>query len=305
MPPTPLWSTSDIPKNDWDKIRIDVANQMAEYTKKYITSVSLETSPTEGRLIGSGIYMQLRGHPYILTNEHVAKERLKGSIVHTLKNSEHPYCITNPFQRLPSPVDMAIARIEKDIFIKGERVAISADKIKGKFDTSKDELIFVQGFLGIKSHMLSTLDEGLFSRSLAYLSQVKSLPHGFDSKIYFAVDYPWNKSLLTKENKRDYLPEPDGMSGSGVWDTGYVSKQGSSWSPEDSCIVGLICGWHHDSHTLIGIKIEIIRQFLILALRKEAAYFRWLERGKPNCDDWNDWFVATNSVTDIFGDEKI
>lgn len=89
------------------------------------------------------------------------------------------------------------------------------------------------------------------------------------------------------------------MSGSAVWDTGFVAKQGHGWQPEDSRIVGLVRAWDQASHALICVKIEIVRQFLVLALRKEAAYFRWLARSRPAEDDWADWFWAVNLIRDI------
>jgi hypothetical protein len=87
-----------------------------------------------------------------------------------------------------------------------------------------------------------------------------------------------------------FLPEPPGFSGSLVWDTGYVRKRGQDWSPADATVTGLVFGWplSDQSDSLIATRIEVVRAFLIQALRHEAAYFRWLGRGKPYHDELTD-----------------
>jgi hypothetical protein len=287
-----------ISEDDWAKICLNVADQMSTYTRDYIASVSIEVSPTEGRLVGSGTYLELHGQPYILTNEHVAREQLKGSLAHQLKNGEYAFQITNPFQTLSYPVDAAIVRIEKEHFAQGERRAIPSTKIKERFVTANQELLCIHGFPSEKSRM-SAFVGGLLSRSIAYSTQEINLPKSYDPAYFFAIHYPYDQRLMTTEDKRDYLPNPHGLSGSTVWDTGYVAKKGINWKPEDASIVGLIRAWDQNHHSLIGIKIEVVRQFLVKAIREEAAYFHWLGRECPKGDDWADWFFSENMINDV------
>jgi len=50
---------------------------------------------------------------------------------------------------------------------------------------------------------------------------------------------------------------------------------------------------------MIWMKVDIVRQFLLRALRQEAAYFRWANRGSPRHDDWSDWFWAEGAISDL------
>lgn len=285
-------------KESWDRVCVDIVKRLAQHTDEYVTSISLEVSPTEGRLVGSGTYISLQGKPYLLTNEHVARFARQGNLGHVLKRGEYVFCISNPFQCLEYPVDAAVARIEKQQFLQGDRKAVPAGRIKKAFVTAQHELLLVHGFPGVKSRM-SALAGGLISGSVPYLTQEMPLPEEYDCEYFFAIHYPYDKPLQTTEDRRECLPDPHGLSGSVVWDTGYVAKQGQNWTIEDASVVGLIRVWDQNNHALIGVKIEVIREFLLLALRREAAYFHWLEREQPDGDDWTDWFFAENSINDI------
>ena len=86
-----------------------------------------------------------------------------------------------------------------------------------------------------------------------------------------------------------------------MWDTGYVRKDGQNWSPDDAKVTGLVFGWPQSNlkDSLIATRIEVVRAFLIRALREEAAYFRWLERGQPSHDPLTDWVLAERSIADL------
>jgi hypothetical protein len=58
-------------------------------------------------------------------------------------------------------------------------------------------------------------------------------------------------------------------------------------------VTGIIWGWDSKDPCLLAIRAEFVREFLLNALRNEAAYFHWLSRGQPENDDWHDWFWAT------------
>jgi hypothetical protein len=287
-------------KEEWDAIGCYVANQMANHVNDYIASISLEVSSNEGKLLGSGIYLQLCGQPYLITNEHVAREGQNGNLGHSLTRGDYIHRINNPFQCIKEPIDTAITRIDKDHFVKGEQKAVPSFRVKTKFEPAQHDLLFILGFPGEKSRM-SALAQGLISGAVPYLTQEAPLSedNNFDSKYYFAIHYPYDTPLLTTENKRETLFDAHGFSGTAVWDTGYVETQGQNWKPENATIVGLIRGWDQKNHVLIAVKIEFIREFIIYALRQEAAYFNWRGRGQPCSDDWADWFWAEENIKDL------
>jgi hypothetical protein len=282
----------------WNAKCCEVGNAMIQFIEPYTASISLEESPTSGRLVGSGTYLALQDRPYILTNEHVARYRLQGSLGHILKKEEYAFRIIHPFQCLTAPTDAAIARIDAEHFGGGDRKAVQPAQIADRYAPATHELLMIHGFPGERSRMITLLG-GLISRSVPYVTQEMPLPSQYDPQLFFAIHYPFDTQLLRFDGTRACLPNPHGMSGSAVWATNYVRKNEQGWTPADAQIVGLIFAWDQKHHALIGVRIEIVRQFLVHALRREAAYFRWLQRGQPDGDDWRDWHWAVTEITDI------
>jgi hypothetical protein len=105
------------------------------------------------------------------------------------------------------------------------------------------------------------------------------------------------------------LPHPEGLSGSVLWDTKYVATGENDWGPVDARTAALIFGYYEDhanlfgqgaaNRTLLAVKIEYVREFLLDALRHEAAYYRSLERGTAPEDALSDWLWAEQQITGI------
>lgn len=160
------------------------------------------------------------------------------------------------------------------------------------------ELLFMVGFPG-KRARFSALARALATIAVPYLTQ-EAPEESVTSAEHFRLNYnPERARSVTRRGT--FLPKPPGFSGSLVWDTGYVRKRGQNWSPADATVTGLVFGWSRSdqSDSLIATRIEVVRSFLIRALREEAAYFRWLERGKPRHDQLADWLWAERLITEI------
>jgi len=291
-------NANDAARDKWNKACQHVGNEMAAHAEPFVASISLEVSVDEGRVVGTGTYVSLRGKPYLLTNEHVARFRLQGSLGHLLKKNEFTYRIIHPFQCLSWPTDAAIGRIDEEHFGQGDRRAVPTGRIAQTYRTAHHELLFIMGFPKKRSRMIALLG-GLISGAIPYVTQEMPTPSGLDTRFFFAIHYPNDVRLLRCDDTRDYLPDPDGLSGSAVWDTSFVAKQGQGWQPDDARIVGLVYGWDQANHALRCVKIEPVRDFLVQALRNEAAYFRWLEAGRPAGSDRTDWSWAVEAIKDI------
>jgi hypothetical protein len=160
------------------------------------------------------------------------------------------------------------------------------------------ELLFMTGFPG-KRARFSALAGALATTAVPYLTQ--QIPEeSVTSPEHFRLNYNPERARSVS-SLGSFLPEPRGFSGSLVWDTGYVRKRGQDWSPADATVTGLVFGWplSDQSDSLIATRIEVVRAFLIQALRHEAAYFRWLGRGKPYHDELTDWLWAERLITEV------
>jgi hypothetical protein len=271
---------------------------MRDHTIDFITPVSRALEHTYGEVEGSGTFVELRGTPYLLTNEHVARARMLYPLAHFLGNGELAARIVHPFQCITEPTDIAIARIDSEVLAMGTKRPAPTARIDFSFQPAGGEILFLHGFPGAQSHFSATY-QGLLTRTFPYAVDVAPLPQGYDPDLYFALSYPAQGNVKTFEGRVTDLPNPEGLSGTVVWDTKVVAN-GAGWTPEHAKVAGVVFGWNQQNHCLIATKTEIVCYFLLNALRREAAYFHWhLDRGEPLWDELTDWRWAEERVTGL------
>jgi hypothetical protein len=66
-------------------------------------------------------------------------------------------------------------------------------------------------------------------------------------------------------NGKDGLPLPPGLSGSTVWNTGFVAARiaGVPWTSALAKVTGVIWGWSSAHACLIATRAEFVRSFLL------------------------------------------
>jgi hypothetical protein len=271
---------------------------MRETTRPYVASIFRVFSPTEASLEASGAYVQLRNRTYLITNQHVAAALKTHSLAHQLADDEHGVRITNPFQALSYPVDIAISRIDDEIWrsYKNEKQALPVWRLAQEHKPMQHELLFLMGFSGERSYYSKSL-EYVFSTATPYSTQESQLPQPFDPEVSFALLFSTGHAIAV-DGKRRGLPNPAGFSGSLVWNTKAVESMvaGREWTPEQAQVTGIVWGWDTTNACLLATRVEHVRSFMLQALRQEAAYFRWLGRGAPMGDDLSDWFWAVRQI---------
>ncbi|MGE3675825.1 MAG: hypothetical protein AB7K71_39515, partial [Polyangiaceae bacterium] len=104
--------------------------------------------------------------------------------------------------------------------------------------------------------------------------------------------------LIDERGNAADMVDPHGLSGSAVWATGRCTT-GDSWEPSLARIVGIIHNWDERSQSLVGTRIEVVRDFIVRALRSRHAFSEWEQRGRPTGDDWSDWFSAVQAIPSL------
>jgi hypothetical protein len=124
-------------------------------------------------------------------------------------------------------------------------------------------------------------EEGLKNDRVLYMARECPLPPGYDPLIQFALVYEMDKATATDGSSRK-LPEPPGLSGSAIWNTGFA-RMGyfENWSSAQARIIGITQRWDPDHSCIIGTKAEAIRSFLLEQVTGDLAYHHWVERGSP------------------------
>jgi len=288
-------------REEFNRLCLEVTDRMREHTFPFVASISKEIEPDFGKHLGSGLYLAMGDDTYLLTNEHVARSINEKPLAHQLLNGDHATRISNPFQVVTQPYDIAVTRIERNLWSQPRNIrrALPAHRLAAKHDPVDMELLFLLGYSGERSYFSATF-ETLFTRGTPLLTQeAKDPPEGL-SEMYFAL--PYRPDLSTSMDSRSAgLPRAEGFSGSPVWDTGFLRcmHENRRWTPEESRITGILPFWNKKTAHLVAIRIEHVREFLLYAHRNEAAYFRWIERGRPSNDALSDWLHAENSIPSI------
>ena len=285
-------------RDHWQEAAKEVARSMTEHLNRFVTPISKVLSYDYGELLGTGSYVQLRGRTYLLTNEHVARCREKHPLAHLPNPEDFFHRVIHPFQAAHYPVDAAIARIDDAVMERAVQLPVPAARIAKIHAPVMHELLFMVGFPGQRAQF-SALAGALRTPAVPYLTQ--EVPNdAVASSGHFRLNYNPERATPV-DSGGSFLPEPPGFSGSLVWETGYVRKGGQNWSAADAKVTGIVFLWPKSnlSDSIMATRIEVVRTFLLQALREEAAYFRWMERGQPPHDPLTDWVRAEHLITDI------
>jgi hypothetical protein len=273
-----------------------VSNAMAAHTKPALSAIYGVISKNEGELIGSGTFLRIRGQTYLLTAKHVIDLSKNYSfLAHTTSFGGHPAAFTNSFRCLPKPIDLAITRIDEKAFENTGIAAFNVEIIAADSAGLERQFLFCHGYPGHKSKPLSIDGGGVHSESMPFqTSDHTTTWEQFDPAIHVVVSYP-NFGWFDKNGP---IPRPDAycMSGSALWQTHRSSMTTNTWTPDKAQIAGVLILWDMHSGSLVATRAEVVRNFLLDAIRQEAAYFRWLDRGQPPADDWADWYHAGREI---------
>lgn len=278
--------------NDIGKAMLRVGSAMRAFTKPFIAQVFEVESAQRGKFLGSGTFMRLGAHTFLLTAAHVPNAAKHRSWAHSVDDATPPAQITMPWQCCGLPSDLAVARLNYSDFLGSIRARpVPAQFVAKDLGALDNDFLFLHGWPGERSHEVWSLANGIASTTLPYTTVVgKTGRAWFNENIHFAIQYSVNDQHDESGNVAQ-MPNAHGLSGAAVWKTNWNTDP-ENWTPENARIIGVAFDWDTDGGNLTCTRIEVVRSFINESLRREAAYFRWQERGSPDKDDWDDWFSA-------------
>jgi hypothetical protein len=243
-------------EEEWKQFSADTCRQMSEFIPPYVTPISKVLTESEGKLHGTGSYLGLGGNRYLVTNEHVVKELENHSLTHQFHKNENVYRLLNPAVAEGHPVDVAMVKIDDDIWRRSEHSAstVSHDLFAQSHNPVERELLFFAGYSGQRSQFWFG---SLITPGTPYLTQESIPPEdepSFDPYYHFSLHY--RPDLATSIDGSSSLPLPPGFSGSLVWNTKRVEclTKGIEWSPELAEVTGILWGWSEAN--LFATKVE-------------------------------------------------
>lgn len=260
---------------EWDSARRKVTTDMTKFLSAYRAPV-FEDFGDYGRGWGSGAFIRLGNRPFLLTNEHVAVAReQKRTLIYKFLEQENLRRVIGNHLSIAAPYDVALLPIDEAAWAdaKNQSRAIALDQIALAHAPVPTELLTFAGFPGAKVDFhFNTLT----SKAICSTAREVPLPQGdprFSPHFHFGVDY--KPDLAIDVIAKEGLPLPHGLSGSVVWDTGFVRAKMNSqaWTPDMARVTGIIWGWPSTVGYLVATRAEHLRSFLLEAAQSLGVSF--------------------------------
>lgn len=260
---------------------------MRNLVDSYVTPISFfkRDDETAGYHLGTGYFFQEDGGKFLITNHHVAfpdgLDLSETALAFHFRGDGNYVRVHCPFVSNAYPTDVAIAAIFDNVWEQyhDKSLCLTSDKFEDKFDCVENELFFLEGFPGQRAKMLS---DTLYTHETPLLTSRMPLIEGFNPDIHFALYFDVDNYVCTGE--QSYLPSPDGMSGSLIWNTKIeeCKQKGLEWDNEKPKIVGIVHRYCPEEKCLIATKVEHMNkdELTKLALAEKNKIIKMIENGK-------------------------
>lgn len=301
-----------ISRKHWDELCAAVRDEMAARVWPLVTPISLSEDLHHGWAHGTGNYLNIRGAPYLLTNEHVVAQAVGLHLAH-LPGPTDDYVLCNtPVLADPWPIDVALTRLPQTPSGAG-RDLLTTSFMDLRFSPAEHEVLFWLGFPGSKASRNEPITD--FNVHYSWFGKPLEVPgipmltqllpfvpvlSDFDPAKHVALHYPARAQQHAGGPSVD-VRNPKGMSGSLLWDTKFVARAatGHEWSADDARVCGVVWAAHAKPEVVVATKIEHVIPTLVRFLREECAYFHWSDRGAPLWDACADWTWAEEQIPDL------
>ena len=249
---------------EWNAEMPRVVRKMTAYLRQYRVAV-YEDHESHGAGWGSGSYLRLNGQVSILTNQHVACIRSDNrTLAYQFEGQDDIRRVVGDHCEYPAPLDLALLPVSIDAWSTSPHgsKAIEIDQISICHAPVETELLTFTGFSGSN---LAFHFNTLLANGTCYTAREVELPQDdrFSPRFHFGIDYRPDLASTVIGDKS--LPLPPGLSGSTVWNTGFVEARmrGITWTPEFAKVTGVVWGWPSNHGCLVATRAEYLRSFLL------------------------------------------
>jgi hypothetical protein len=249
----------------WHKLSLETTVAMQNHCLRYITPISFATTNEEGRLQGTGAYIEFGGQRLLISNEHVIKPWKRLRLGRQFLGCTDVFGIGKPLALEGHPIDAAICPISEAAWNARPHAAepVPWSRFATKHAPVSGEMLFLCGYPGARSKFV-------FGSLVSYATQLVTqeppdvVVPGLHQN-YFILGYSPGKAWSVDPSNPLPLSLPPGLSGSLVWNTRRVEclQRGDEWSPEKAQVTGLLCSWiEKPTPYVVATRIEVIRKFL-------------------------------------------
>lgn len=246
----------------WLQIQEDVTERMKAHTRPFITPLGTET-PQTVRLVGTGNYLERDGQRILLTCQHVASTQ---PMHYRFFGNDSVFEHRGAWRMDPHPIDAAGALLSDQAWtaVSHQAATVPLSGFAPKHETKeRAELIFFYGFAGENADYGFEVHQ---TNGSGYCSQEKENTGDDQSFEIFWEPSNTRHTAATSQEARAAVKfcNPQGFSGSLVWDTRYleVTQAGRTWTPEEAVVTGLLRRWDSQRQTLLVWRVEHLLAWL-------------------------------------------
>jgi hypothetical protein len=248
---------------EWKRINGVVADAMKEYTRPFVTPLST-SDEDDVRSVGTGTYVEMEGGHILLTCEHVSRVQ---PMEYRFYGCDSVFRHPGPFTAAAEPIDVAFAALTEAAWGACEHRAgyVPYTQFAPMHRVSeRAELLFFRGFAGENARYGFGVHE---ANATGYCSQEPAA----DKTDPMIFEMFWEPEKIefspgTQAAAREGMAHnvPGGLSGSLVWNTGYleVTSAGSTWTPHDAVVTGILKRYDDKTKTLLALRVEHLRAWL-------------------------------------------
>lgn len=243
-----------------------VVNQIWDYVDQFICPINyiprgdLRIPPGDHH--GTGWFIEKNSIPHLCTCEHVAKYEAYGTLGYAPYGGSFGVNVGSKFSLNKHPIDFAMADISSTwahICHRGK--LIPKEKFAAVHQPAEGELLYFQGFPGADTnsafgqHNVKALSAFLYE--VVPPEELYNETPLFEDKLHICMAWsPANATPLTPH--ANVLSTPPGMSGSILWDTGYIKAKNEDrdWSINDIKVTGIVWGASSKACVITATRIE-------------------------------------------------
>uniref|UniRef100_B0T9I0 Peptidase S1 and S6 chymotrypsin/Hap n=1 Tax=Caulobacter sp. (strain K31) TaxID=366602 RepID=B0T9I0_CAUSK len=249
---------------EWTAVMPKVCAEMTDYLRRYRTPVFIDHGD-HGSPHGSGSFLEVAGRKFVLTNEHVAAAKRKGNPLGVrFHDQDQLLVLMGDHVEATWPWDLALLPVSDEGWSKFDHsaAAIQIDQIALAHAPYPTEVLAFSGYAGERTTFV--FETMQFGATTSLAREVALAAHAdLDERFHFGMAYL--PDLATSVVGDRGLPRPPGLSGSTVWNTGFVEAKakGVEWTPELAKVTGVVWGWPTGQGAVVATRAEHLRSFLL------------------------------------------
>lgn len=240
---------------------LDIVNEMTEQYKKYNYPMFIINDDEEPEQVGSFVIIKLNNNFYLLTAAHVANICNEKGYYYFIKNTHVQFTgeLLKTEGSVSDVIDIAILKLSDESQVSGLNVV--TEELLPEPSSATEGIHSVMGYPASKTKMKRP-QKKIKSKLYVYyniLCQNDVYKHNdLNAQDHIAIIFD-KKKCVSSEGIKTTFPDPQGMSGGGIWFHDASSGK--------TLLVGIASTWKNRSQCIFGSRLTLIKKIIDLSTK--------------------------------------